>query len=855
MAQAQEDTKQAAIYKRWMDDITSTQKVFKDYEDRCKKILKVYKDERKASDNWDAWDADRRGSHKLNILWSNIQTLQPALYSQTPEPNVSRRFLDRDPVSRTAAMIVERNLATAQELCEFDYVMKRVRDDYLLCARGIDWVRFAPEIGKAPVREPVTKIDMGESGVVYRPTSGGDQLDPNQVKEDEEGLYYETDPEEQILAYGLALDHVVWNDFLHDPVNDWAKVSWGAKRVLLKRPQLIKEFGEEIGRKIKLNKTFAGKKSDENSSDISKKPDCAEVWEIWDKARREVVWISDGYENAIIKQQPDPLKLTGFFPFPRPIFGTTTTDNCIPVPDYCLYQDQAQQIDTITDRIRLLIQALRVVGLYNGESQDLSRLLGEAGENEMIPVANWMAFAQSGGMKTNIDWLPIEQIQNVLTGLFNARAQLKQDLYEVTGISDIIRGATAPSETATAQQIKANFGNLRLQDRQAEMARFARDTLRIMAEIQCEHYDPEALVEMSGMTEMDEFRIEPPDQNDPQQVMAYQQALLRRNQHFADAIKLIKSDRLRTFKVDIETDATVAPDQEQEKKARVEFLTAVAPFIEKATQLGMMAPQMVPLLMKMLDFGVRGFRAGRTLEGAIEEAISTAEKMQKMAEQNPQQPPPDPKAEAEAQKLQGELQMLQAKLQAMQAEAQVAQQKAQADLMASQAENNAKAAEMQKRALEAEQKFQAEMQKINEEIEFRRVENQKRMIDLNHSIKLKELQIEAELSKAYQAGMPQEQPEKGDTEVARENVDLAKSQVELAKMKAEYAGLVQKLQGFDGIEEALQSVGFDPTTAPIVPKKKKPLKKIVKVERHPSGGFIGSVEEVDDETPDSAQVA
>lgn len=776
------DNKDAAIYKRWMDDIDAAKKVFKDYEDRCKKILKVYKDDRKRSDDWD----DRRGTHKLNILWSNISTLQPALYSQTPEPNVSRRFLDRDPVSRTAAMIIERNLATAEELCDFDYVMRRVRDDYLLCARGIDWVRFAPEIASVPMREPVTKIDMGESGTVYRPVKGGDEIPAEKIKEDEEGFYYETDPEEQVLAYGLALDHVVWSDFLHEPVNDWMKVTWGAKRVLMKRPQLVKSFGEEIGKKVKLNKTFAGKNADDISTDNAKKADCAEIWEIWDKARREVIWISDGYENGIIKRQPDPLKLTGFFPFPRPLLGTTTTDSLIPVPDYALYQDQAQQIDTITDRIRLLIQALRVVGMYNAESADLANMFTDTGENEMIPVANWMAFAQSGGMKTNIDWLPIEQIQNVLTGLFNARAQLKQDLYEVTGISDIIRGATAPSETATAQQIKANFGNLRLQDRQAEVARFARDTLRIMAEIQCEHYAPEALVEMSGMTEMDEFRIEPPDQNDPQALMVYQQAIERRNRHFMEAVKLLKADRLRTFKVDIETDATVAPDQEQEKKARVEFLTAVAPFIEKATQLGMMAPQMVPLLMKMLDFGVRGFRAGRTLEGAIEEAISTAEKMQKMAEQSPQQPPSDPKAEAEAQKLQADLQVLQAKLQAMQAEAQISQQKARAELESARAESAIKMAEMQKRAQEAEQRFRNDMLKLTEEIEFRRTENDKRLAELDASIELKRLQIENEQAKAHLAAMPTAEPVQPEDPLDAERVVSEKAELKAKYKKAQY---------------------------------------------------------------------
>ncbi len=792
--QAEQDR---AIYKRWMDEIEAAKKVFREYMDRCKRILKIYKDDRKRTDAFD----EAKQSHKLNILWSNIQTLQPALYSQTPNPNVSRRFLDRDRVSRTAAMILERNLRTAQELTDFDYVMRRVRDDYLLCGRGVDWVRFAPEIAKVPLREPVAAEVTDEQGQVFRPARGGEPIDPSLVKQDEEGFYYETDPEEQILAYGLALDHVVWSDFLHEPVNDWTKVTWAAKRVLMKRPQLVKTFGEQLGRKIKLNKTYNGKQADEYSSDEKKKADCAEIWEIWDKSRREVVWVSDGFEDAPIKRQSDPLKLTGFFPFPRPLFGTVTTDSLIPVPDYALYQDQAQQIDQITDRIRLLIKALRVVGMYNAEASDLSRLLSEADENEMVPVENWMAFAQSGGLKTNIDWFPIEQIQIVLNGLFQARTQLKQDLYEVTGISDIIRGATSPSETATAQQIKANFGNLRLQDRQAEMARFSRDTLRIMAEIQAEHYAPEALIEMSGITETDEFRVPDANAQDPNSMMQREQLVQARDAKLSQAISLIRSDRLRTFRVDIETDATVAPDQQREKETRVEFLTAVSPFLEKAAQVGQQVPQLTPLLMKMLEFGVRGFRTGRTLEAAIEETISMAEQAQQQAQM---QPPSDPKAEAEAQKLQMETQKLQG------------------EMSASQTQMQLKFAEMQERAQEAKRRFAIEMQRLEEEITFRRLENEQRRQELDASIRLKELQIENEVQKSAVSAMSSLTPQKTDVEQSREQVELAQNKIKLAQMQAEYAALVSRLQGFDGIQEILDKIGADPADmSPIAPRKPK----------------------------------
>jgi hypothetical protein len=274
------------------------------------------------------------------------------------------------------------------------------------------------------------------------------------------------------------------------------------------------------------------------------------------------------------------------------------------------------------------------------------------------------------------------------------------------------------------------------------MSRFARETLRIMAEIQCEHYPAEALIEMSGVAELDEFKVgpapQPPQTPDPQAMQAYQQAqqayqakVSESQRKLMEAVNLLKSDKMRTFRIDIETDATVAPDQQKEKESRVEFLTAVSPFIEKATMVGMQAPQMVPLLMKMLEFGVRGFRTGRTLEAAIEETIQLSEQMQEQAKNAPpQQPPPDPAAEAQAEKLKLEAQKIQGELAQAQADAAVKQQ-----------ETIANANDAKIRAQQADRLFNEQLVKVTEEIQFRREETKLRIAELKASIELKTAQM------------------------------------------------------------------------------------------------------------------
>lgn len=106
------------------------------------------------------------------------------------------------------------------------------------------------------------------------------------------------------------------------------------------------------------------------------------------------------------------------------------------------------------------------------------------------------------------------------------------------------------------------------------------------------------------------------------------------------AIGLLKSDRLRGFKVDIEDQSTIAADDMEEKQSRTEFLGAVGSFLQQASQIApQFAPAMLPVLGKMLLFGMRAYRAGTEMETAMEEAVA---KMQATAAQ-PQPAPPDPK--------------------------------------------------------------------------------------------------------------------------------------------------------------------------------------------------------------------
>lgn len=570
----------AGLAQRWITEIRLYEKKADNWLSRNKRIRDRYRDERPKQQAL-------RG--KLNIFWSNIETLKPAVYAKTPKASVSRRFKDNDPVAKVASMLLERSVDYLISChAGFDDMMRLGRDDYLLFARGIGWQRYTPKL---------TKVT---------PEDGSEPYDKLEYEE-------------------IAYDYLNPEDFGHNAgARVWAEVYAVWRKGYMSRDELVKRFGEEIGNKIPLDCAgLSEKDSDDRTAELFKK---ATIYEIWDASSDQTIWIHKEFASQPLDMRPFPLKLQGKFPCPRPMYGTLTSDSLLPVADYTQYQDQAEEIDRLTGRIMHLTKVLKLRGLYAGEINEIKRLFTEANEAELIPVENWAMFADKGGLANAVSWLPIKDVAETLIKLYEARERAKQDLYEVTGLSDILRGASDASETATAQAIKAQWGSIRVREKQTEIQRYARDHVRITAEIVAEQFSPETIVKMANVEAMS-----PQDQ-----------------QVVPQAIELLKSDAMRNWRIDIETDSTIEPDEQADKAARNEFLTSVTGFVQAWGPILQQAPQMAPMAGELLKFGVRGFKTGEALESIIDQ---TMDQLSQAAMQPPQPPEPDPtevvKAEAE----------------------------------------------------------------------------------------------------------------------------------------------------------------------------------------------------------------
>lgn len=624
MAEAETETEPLPSADSWLGEIDQALKREKNFRDRGKKVVKRYRDERSAG--------SVKGDSRINILWSNTEVLKASIYPATAKPDVRRRFPDTPEttvMSRTAAEVVERSVAYAIDVEDVDDPIEAALEDNLLPGRGTCWISYEPT------------LSTNEYGV------------------------------EDITGQTLCLEHVFWQDFVHSKGRGWKNVWWGARRHAM-APDAFKEKFPKARPSVP-NRDYRMDEDgqDDGAGDI-------EVWEIWDKRTKTRLYVARGYMD-VLQIDDDPYQLSGFFPFPKPLFSITTTDNCIPQAEFLQYQDQANELDRVSTRITRLTEQLKWKGIYDASvdaGENKLKDLASSEDGDFLPYQNWQHLREKGGIENAVGFWPMERIIGVLKELHIQKAQLVQSIYEVTGISDIIRGSTDPNETKGAQVLKAQFGSMRMQARQREVQRFIRDCYRIMAEIIAEHFTEETLKGITGMelasapvpqlpapvpAGMPEAGPAPMDGNAlPQDVAPTPAMQSAPKPTWQDVLGILRSDKLRSYRIDIETDQTAFQDAEAEKAKRIEFMTAVNEMLEKAYLAATQAPMMLPLIRETFMFAIRSFKAGRVMEQAAEDAFEQLMR-------NP--PKPQQKDDGKAADAQGKLAVEMKKLEMLTGEA------------------------------------------------------------------------------------------------------------------------------------------------------------------------------------------
>lgn len=746
--------------KAWLNILRDAEKVFEDYQRRADKIDKLYADL--------GYLAQATREREFALFWSNIQVLGPSIYSRPPVPVVVPKFKDRRPLYRVSSELLERSTNVAFDLTDIDSVMLLLRDDLTIVGRGASWVR------------------------------------------------YETKQDSDTATERVCIEHVDRKDFLHDPARKWSEVGWVAKRSWLTKTEMRKRFQKTSGKAYQNAEYEVQKEDRENGGADNRRK--AGVWEIWSKTENRVVWVAEGCEKLLDDDKPH-LKLEGFFPCPKPAYATVQRRSLIPVPDMVYYKDQLEEINELTGRIHAISQSLRVRGFYpagTGEIGDAieAALKSNDERSVVIPISNWAAFGGTTSPKDTIVWMPIAEIAEVVAGLVELRRQVIDDVYQIMGLSDIMRGSTEKDETLGAQQLKAQFGSVRIRDKQAELVRIARDCVRIAAEIMAENFNSKTLLEMSQMeiptdadikrqvgeikqqmeaitAQVEQAQADPQimqqAQQDPEQAqqmlqqaqsqieqLGQQGQKLQEQPTVEKVMAFLRDQRIRPFVLDIETDSTIAPDEQAEKEARTEFVTALGGMIQQFTPMVQTMPQAAGMVGEMIKFALAPYRAGRELEGKIDEAIEMM-----IAQAN--QPQPNPEAEAAKAESEARMQEIDRKAQIEMAKIDAKREADREQSAAKARESDAKLQAIQVKADQDQQKGEMEirklgieMQKMREEIEVMR---EKAQIDA--AAKQQQAQISAQ-SAQQQADIKAQAAE----QQAQHSEQAFVQQSEIARQKA-----------------------------------------------------------------------
>jgi len=603
------------------------------------------------------------------------------VYNSLPQPDARRRYQDADPLGQAVGTVLTRSLEFSQDTYDFDGLLQDDVLAMLLAGRAVSRVRYVPDI-RTTTAEPAGT--------------------------DAEAKTYEEIAWEQAIC-----ERVQYDDFrILCAAKTWDAVTAIGFRHRLTRQDCIDKFGDEIGKAIKLDAVDDEdvKNASEADADLFK---TAEVWEIWDKTEKTVVWIAVTYPTPC-KTQDDPLGLTGFFPVPRPLYAIQNDRSLVPACLYTQYEQQTRELNRITTRINKLVDALRVRGVYDATLGELSQLM-KSGDNELVASQSVMALIERGGLEKAIWMMPIDIAAAVLKELYVQRDATKQIIYEITGVSDIMRSASDPSETFGAQKIKTQWGTQRLQRIQKEVQRYTRDLVRLKAEVISAKFQPETLEQMTLVQLPHQAEV---DQQKQLAMLQYQQAVqqaARAGQQpppppqqqpdpitWEAVVQAMRSDATRTYRIDIETDSTLSATQDADMQGLKEVLTGLAQIMQAfgpAVQQGAMSVEVLKELMLVVT---RRARMGTAIEDVIAKI------------QQPS-PPPDPnagQAQIEQQKMQmtAQLEQMKAQLADQQNQRQLAfdQQRAQ---MEAQISAQAEAHKQAVQAAQIEQQNQLEAQR------------------------------------------------------------------------------------------------------------------------------------------------
>lgn len=490
------------------------------------------------------------------------------------------------------AELIQRAITYTIDTTEFAKDGHAAVNDFLVTSLGQAKIEMDVETADVPILHPVT----GESLPAL------DEDGNTKIDDDGNPL-----PATQtvIVDQTLRLRHFAWNQFRWEPQQHWSQCQWIAFEHLLTKEEIEDEWGVTLSApssgSIGVFKAGGGSGVDEKKPQSDKYEKLFKVYEIWDKKKRQVVYICYQHDQAL-EVRDDPLKLKGFYPCPCPMMLNVRGDDLVPQPDFAKCESMFEAANVLFGRIDSLTKQVKDVGFYDGAFADLVKLT-TADDGTLVPISNLLKLFNDinpGNAVAGYDAVVFKQNNKVkvetIQLLTEQLAQLEQQIWKSYGVSDIQRGSTDPNETATAQNIKAEWADIRVGQRISGVAMFFRDTFRIMADV-IATFPPDVLEKMTGIA------LNPAE------------------------MAVLQSDVGRCYAIDIESDSTASQNEMAEQGQRLQFLDVTTKYLQTigpAMQQGQIPADLGKELLLVL---VNSFKIGRQLEDTIDNLPNSMEQL------------------------------------------------------------------------------------------------------------------------------------------------------------------------------------------------------------------------------------
>lgn len=611
---------------------------------------------------------------RFPLFWSSIKNLQPAYYARTPETVARRMYESEDHVARVACLILERLSKYSMSQYPIDDAMIHATLDFLIADKA------TARIYLEEIREKFTEeiqVYLVAEGSYIDANSGEVIPEDAEIALQPDGITYTAKVErEQLVKVCTDVLPVPFSDILHTPnAQSWCDVKTVAFRLWLDKQDFVDKFGIDKLKNVVFNKQE--QKSDsvtKNENEAQPSQDVGngiEIWEIWDKPTKKVIYLA---KNEILQVLKDPYELRDFFPCAPFILGTKPPKSLYPTPMYKQLEPMIDQLHRLFTRITKMTSGLRRRGIADKAMTDVIEAINQLEDFEIIGSSHFQQLVESKAKGTDPIWyLPLAELAQALAEAQELLASYKQLFFEISGVPDVVRGVTDYRETASAQQSKGEFYNVRSSWDQHLIQEMARKLIEMQCDLALARMPEAMIIEVCHLQSLQ-----------PEDI-----------QYVSPALQLLKNDKQRSIRIDIETDSLTFVQSAKKQEQKNVIVQTVMEGLKQVASIGKDSPEFLRPAMQMLMMSLRGIDLGKDYEQSVESAMKGLEE----ASKNPAPPPPD----YEGLKLQVKQQELALKQGDQQLKAQLAQQDTQMKQMQAQFDNFMKQQELMLKGREVQQ--------------------------------------------------------------------------------------------------------------------------------------------------------